>query len=290
MAIQLATLFPSDLQRHINNSPTLVLPFGTIEWHSHHLPLGLDGLVAQHISERMAVAMNGVLAPISYWAADGVSFPYTLALPLAEVEPLLPTLFKQYVEMGFQNVVAFTGHFGLGQTLAIKRAAFVEMQRSRATILPLTTYDLVADFYAGDHAGIGETSLLMAIRSDLVRLNSWPSDEALPGVIGEDPRIKANRELGLRIINVSVSRAAALVAALGAAELDRDAWIATLKIVVEILELTRNLRQELPRDRVPPITTPEYLRGWKAIAEGRFTEAQEDFREKLRILKESATS
>jgi hypothetical protein len=186
--------------------------------------------------------------------------------------------------MGFDTLVVFTGHFGLDQTLATKRAALHTMRHSKATVLPLTTYDMVADFYAGDHAGIGETSLLMAVRPDLVRLDAWPLEEPLPGVIGSDPRAVANAALGHRIFDESARRAAKLVSGLRSGRFSRDEWIATLEIAVGILALTRTLRQTMPRDRVPAITTPDYLGAWLLIAEGRFLEAQTLLREKVATL------
>jgi creatinine amidohydrolase len=284
MPLRFETLFPAELERHLSISPVLVLPYGTIEWHSHHLPVGLDGIVAQRMGEAMADAMNAVLAPTGYWAVGGVPFPFTLNLPLDPVETLLGTVFEQHAAMGFEAIVVFTGHFGLDQTLATKRAALRTMKRSPATILPLTTYDLVADFYTGDHAGIGETSLLMAVRPDMVRLHEWPKDKPLPGVIGDDPRSTANPELGHRIYNESARRAAELVFGFRAGRLSRDAWIATLEIAVRILESTRSLRQTMPREQVPAITTPDYLRGWASVAEGRFTDAQASLLEKLDAL------
>ncbi|MBC8011633.1 MAG: creatininase family protein [Burkholderiales bacterium] len=285
MPLRLETLFPVELERHLAVSPVLVLPFGTIEWHSHHLPVGLDGLVAQHMGELMADAMHAVLAPTGYWAVGGVPFPFTLNLPLTEVETLLGTALRQHAAMGFAVQVVFTGHFGLDQTLATKRAALRVMQADpRAIILPVTTYDLVADFYAGDHAGIGETSLLMALRPDLVRLDAWPAGETLPGVIGDDPRPTANAELGRRIFDESSSRAAALVTGFRTSQLHRADWIATLELVVGILETTRALRQKLGKEKVPAPTTPDYLQGCAALAQGRFSEAQVHFRTKAASL------
>jgi creatinine amidohydrolase len=283
--LRLETLFPAELKMQLAISPALVLPYGTIEWHSHHLPVGLDGLVAQRMGERMAEAMNAVLAPVVYWAVGGVPYPFTLNLPLAEIESLQRTVLRQCAEMGFETLVVFTGHFGLDQTLATKRAALLEMRQSSATILPFTTYDLVADFYSGDHAGIGETSLMMALRPELVRFSDWPAGEALPGVIGDDPRPSANAELGRRIFDESASRASALVAGFRTGELGRDTWITTLQMVVEILESIRELRSKIPREQVPPVTTPDYLQGWTAATQGKFAEAQSHFRKKLAALK-----
>ena len=62
----------------------------------------------------------------------------------------------------------------------MKRAALAAMRRTKAFILPLTEYDPVTDIYAGDHAGMGEASLLLTLRPDLVRLDTIPLSEPLP--------------------------------------------------------------------------------------------------------------
>src|SRR4051812_48315207 len=98
---RMETLFPDELQARLDTCPVLVLPFGTIEWHSHHLPLGLDGLVAQGLAARVADGVDGVLAPVSYWGAGGVPYPYTLNLPGSIIEPLLDAVFEQFAAMGF---------------------------------------------------------------------------------------------------------------------------------------------------------------------------------------------
>ena len=284
MTIPLETTTPRALEDHLRSHPVLVLPFGTIEWHSHHLPLGLDGIVAQAMATRMADAMKAVVAPVCYWAVGGVPFPYTLNLPLTEVETLLRTVLLQHSSMGFSVIVLFTGHFGLEQTLAIKRAAVQVMEETSTTILPLTTYDLVADFYSGDHAGIGETSLMMALRPDLVHLDALPASEPLPGVIGDDPRPAANADFGERILRVSVDRATGLVASFRNGLIQREPWIAALSLAVSILDRTRQLRATLPREQVPGPTTTDYLQGCAALAVGDLTTAQERFRAKLDTL------
>ena len=117
----MSELFPDQIEARLVERPVLVLPIGTIEWHSHHLPVGLDGLVAAGLAHDIADRSDAVLAPVSYWAVGGVPYPYTLNLPVAVIEPLLVAVFEQFAAMGFRVLVAFTGHFGLDQTLALKR-------------------------------------------------------------------------------------------------------------------------------------------------------------------------
>jgi creatinine amidohydrolase len=274
---RLEELFPDDLQARLNQHPILVLPFGTIEWHSHHLPLGLDGIMAQGICERVADEADAVLAPVSYWAVGGVPYPYTLNLPISVIEPLLVALFEQFGAMGFRVIVGFTGHFGLEQTLTLKRAALTVMSRSPVTILPVTEYDLSTDAgYKGDHAGVGETSLLWALRPDLVNLDAVSGDQPLDGVLGADPRGTASAEQGRAWLEVIVSRTAEVAARLlnDTTPVQRSDFMEAITAGVRVLEKTAQARQTMPKSRVPSITTPAYLAYCQAIYQGDYRAAK----------------
>ncbi len=264
---RLEELFPAEIEACLAACPLLVLPLGTIEWHSHHLPLGLDGLVAQSLCERIAAETGAVLAPVSYWAVGGVPYPYTLDLPAETVEPVLEAILAQFGAMGFRVLVAFTGHFGLDHTLALKRAALHVMKRSPVTILPITEYDLVTDHYTGDHAGTGETSLLLASRPDLVRLDAVAADQTLDGVIGPDPRGTASTALGETLADTIVERAQAMAKRLlaGTTALERASYIDALSAGVAVLAKTSQQRRLVPKSQVPPLTTPAYLSYCQAL-------------------------
>lgn len=283
----LETLFPREIEARLAENPVLVLPFGTIEWHSHHLPVGLDGIVGERLGREIADRADAVLAPTSYWAVGGVPFPHTLNLPIALVEPLIETVFKQFAGMGFKVVVGFTGHFGLEQTLALKRAALAVMRRSEATILPLTEYDPVTDLYTGDHAGIGEASLLWAERPDLVRLDAIPAHEKLDGVIGEDPRGRASLEYGQKLAKAIGERSAdcarRMLAEIGTPR--RALFLDALEAAVDALELTQSLRSKLPKSTVPPIATADYLAHCAAFVAGDYERAAQLARGKAASLR-----
>jgi len=286
--LRLEELFPGDLTAQLQVCPLLVLPLGTIEWHSHHLPLGLDGLVAQRIGEAVAAETGAVLAPVSYWAVGGVPYPYTLNLTPDAIEPLMVALFEQFSAMGFRVIVAFTGHFGLDQTLTLKRAALTVMQRSPVIILPLTEYDLVTDLYQGDHAGIGETSLLWAMRPDLVRIEAIPPDKPLDGVIGADPRGMASAARGAMLLDAIIERTAAVARRMleNVSAQARTEYLAALRAGVRVLEKTAQQREVLPKQAVPPIATPAYLAGCQAIYRGDYRTARDHWERKFAALAE----
>jgi creatinine amidohydrolase len=278
----LTELFPDEITAALERSPILVLPLGTIEWHSHHLPLGLDGLVAADICGGIAEAADGVCGPVSYWGIGGVPFPYTLKLPIELVEPVLSGLFEQFGAMGFQVIVAFAGHFGVDQTLALKRAAVEVMDRSPLTVLPLTEYDLVSDMYSGDHAGPGETSLMWAVSEGLVRLSELDPTVPLDGVIGEDPRLHASKELGVKLKTAIVERTAQVARrALGASALERQQFIEAMRAAVRAVEEIRELRLTRPKSSVPPLVTASYASHCAAIWQGDYLAAKKFAEKKL---------
>jgi creatinine amidohydrolase len=289
MVYKLEEMFPPDLDRRIAENPILVLPFGTIEWHSYHLPVGLDGLVAAGLAKRIAELSDAVLAPVSYYAVGGVPYPYTLDLPIHVIEPLYEATFEQYGAMGFDVIVAFTGHFGLAQTLTLKRAALTVMQRSPITILPATEYDMTTDAgYTGDHAAVGETSLLWALREDLIKLDAVPAEDALDGVLGQDPRGEASREHGERIFETIASRTAEVAQRLlsNTDALARVDYIQALRAAVRVMAKIQALRDVHPKSTVPSIGTPAYRAHCQAMYRGEYREAKALAEKKLADLTE----
>jgi creatinine amidohydrolase len=274
-------LHPDELEERLAKQPVLVLPIGTLEWHSHHLPLGLDAILAEEICQRIAARLSAVLAPTGYWAVGGVPYPYTLDLPQEPVERLYEIALAQFANMGFQIILAFTGHFGLAQTLALKRAACAAMRQCTAAILPLTEYDLTTDLgYDGDHAALGETSLLLAVRPDLVRLEAAAADVPLDGIIGEDPRGQASAAHGAQLLEAIVERAAQMAQRFSASGFSvpdglarRPAYLAALEAGVAVLEEIQRQRQMFSKATAPPIPTPLYRHYCQALAAGDYEQA-----------------
>ncbi len=284
----LEKMLPSEIEAHLEANPIVILPFGTVEWHSHHLPVGLDGLVAEGICRRAADLVDAVLAPVSYWAVGGVPYPYTLNLPPEVIEPLLVTVLEQFGAMGFKVIVPFTGHFGLEQTLILKRAALAVMARSPVIILPVTEYDLVTDIYKGDHAAVGETSLLWALYPELVQLDAIPAESPLDGIIGAEPRGAASLELGAEILQAIASRLAEVSRRLlyETSPVQRADFIEAIRAGVKVLDKTSQTRQTQPKQQVPSISTPAYLAYCQAIYAGDYRLAKSQAEKKYADLAE----
>ena len=151
MIHRLEELDPHSLEARLAEKPALVLALGTIEWHSHHLPLGLDLLKAQAIAERTAERSGAVLAPPAWWAAGGVAFPHTLRLPRGATEPVLAAVLDGFAEMGFRAICLLNGHYGLENSMAVRSAA---LATNGATVVPLADYELLTDLGADRKSGV----------------------------------------------------------------------------------------------------------------------------------------
>lgn len=266
---------PDEVERRLAMLPALILPIGTIEWHSYHLPLGLDGIKAESLATRVAEESGAFLAPVSWWAAGGVAFPYTLRLPTALIEAILREVFIQFATMGFRAIVALNGHYGLDNSLAVRRAAAACMRETSSTVLPVAEYEVLLRLGAtGDHAGVWETSLLWAVRPDLVRLDDPDLPEDLPGVVGEDPRRRASRDLGEQGIEEVVGSVTKMISrALTQDSAARRQLIDALDASIRPLEAILELRRNLPRSEVPPVATPAWLEHLRHFHGGQYNEA-----------------
>ncbi|MGQ9630981.1 MAG: creatininase family protein [bacterium] len=202
-------LFPQEMEAIVKGTPIVYLPFGTLEWHGLHLALGNDAVKAHEICLRVAERAGGIVAPPTFWAIGGMPHPWTTRLDMDLIERLFYAIFQQMDHVGFDVMIAVTGHYGLEQYYTLKKAARDFMYKSGAIVYPIPEYEVTFDEgYRGDHAAKWETSILWALRPDLVDLGrlSKNLDEPLEGVGGEDPRTQASRELGERIVGIIVER------------------------------------------------------------------------------------
>jgi creatinine amidohydrolase len=225
--------------------PVAYVPLGGVEWHGEHNCVGLDTVKIHALALKCAEANGGLVMPPLFFGEprqtklmeanhdeDGriaakMGLPpesfasgYMHASELEEDEcylRLLVHVLFQMQSLGFRVIVLMAGHYPL---LSHARAA-VELYRlhGSARAWACTGYELVGDEIpdAGDHAAAWETSLMLALRPDLVDLSRLPAGggaETLIGVSGRDPREHASAEFGERGVAAIVRRVGEKVAEL----------------------------------------------------------------------------
>ncbi|MCX6048395.1 MAG: creatininase family protein [Chloroflexi bacterium] len=175
----------------------VILPVGAVEQHGPHLPTLTDTLlVTQVLNHTLAHLPDEVQA----WALPAVNygksnehlgFPGTMSLSAATLTAVLHELAASVKQAGFRRLAFFNGH---GGNVAVLDAAARDI---RAT-LGLHTFCLHPALYCdppfpttpeeqrfGIHAGEIETSLVLALAPELVRMEQavrhypdFPSDVA----------------------------------------------------------------------------------------------------------------
>ena len=150
--------------------PLLAIPLGSCEQHGPHLPLDTDTAIAVALASELARRRGDILVapPLAYGASgEHAGFAGTLSIGLAALEHVLVELVRSADH--FAGVILVNGHGGNAR--AVERAVTTLQHEGRRV---LAWWPSVPD---GDaHAGRVETSLLLAIAPDTVRM-----DLAAPG-------------------------------------------------------------------------------------------------------------
>lgn len=203
MPLRYAELRPDELDKHWSQRPIAVIAWGALEWHGPHLPLGLDGIVAEHFAERVADKTNGVLLPACWMPITTLPHPASLQISTDALRLILDDLFEGLYGAGARVVCLISGHYAQGHEIEMYEAALRAMQMHRGyQVLAATPLEVLGDDELLDHAARWETAQLQTIRPDLVHLESLPQELKARrcAVLGEDPR-KASPEEGKAVMD-----------------------------------------------------------------------------------------
>ncbi len=189
MTKQLELQRPGQIAAEMARCPRVWLPLGTIEYHSHHLPVGLDGLQAHGLCLDAAKIAGGLVYPPLWWGTGGGhgDYPWTVMMPdEAEITALLLQTLKRFQAFGVRQAILFTGHFADEQLAMIAGlASGWNAQNGQLTALALSVNGNTEAPLPPDHAGRFETTLLAAFHPQTVDMALLPP--ANPGEAGEDP-------------------------------------------------------------------------------------------------------
>lgn len=230
MALLLEELGWPDVEEYLRRDDRLILVVGSTEQHGRHLAFGSDVWqpweVARQLSERTGVLLA---PPVNYgMSLHHLGFPGTLSLRPHTLSSVMIDLLESAYEGGFRRILILNGHGG--NVAAIQAALAEVLHELRGLQVHLgnwwrepkvqAVFDAAFPDESSGHADAGETSVVMAIHPDAVRLDRaahspeaprphfltrWVFLEHLPhGVIGTDPRL-ASTELGERVLAAAVA-------------------------------------------------------------------------------------
>jgi creatinine amidohydrolase len=207
-------LRPSEIEAIRGRHPIAYVPWGALEWHSAHAPVGLDSVKAEGICVALARRTGGVVLPAIPMGVNTIKpfkgFPHSIDIPAEVASQVAETFCRQLGEENFRVVILFTGHYPPEQIDALKAGA----DRAAADF-PGTRFEVWADnqflgdAFQADHAGATETSFQMHFAPGSVDLAALPDRTVTlddDGITGEDPR-EASAERGASQLETVVRRA-----------------------------------------------------------------------------------
>jgi creatinine amidohydrolase len=186
-----AELLPDELEKTWGERPIAYCAWGALEWHGPHLPLGLDGLVAERFTERLAGQMGGVMLPTMWLPITTLPRAGSLSIHTDIVKGIWRDLLNELHRAGARVVCLISGHYAQGHEIELYNSAKEAMlAHSDLFVLAATPLEPLQDGRYLDHAGRWETAQLMAVRPDLVHLEKFPGmiGAKQVAVLGEDPR------------------------------------------------------------------------------------------------------
>jgi creatinine amidohydrolase/Fe(II)-dependent formamide hydrolase-like protein len=201
-------MLPHQIRKAIAEDWPVALPLGVLEYHGEHMAVGMDTLAVTRMLEIVEPQIDIVILPPFWYGASSyaVAAPEgngSVHVDAGKIAPFAEEMLLGLLRIGFRNIHGFIHHqtenftpgmptdlaFRFGARQAIFR--FLEKERGEGwwgdakmvdyyakqasgadpfnwiKIHPLMSADIIAQ-YPFDHAGIGETSLMMAICPEAV--------------------------------------------------------------------------------------------------------------------------
>ena len=249
------------VREYLARKKSIIVPIGGIEQHGYHLPLRTDAIIAERIAWQIGTRADMLVAPAVLTTFSGGGLPGTINISPAVMSLVISDMLLALASQGFRNIYLFLGHGGSENLRALLDALKILLQNSPAfertmiALLPIWRFGRKESgwtqaFREKDwHAGWLETSLMLALAPELVRLDELAVDtpellrlqrehpdnyqraekivddefvvpritqrpDIQVGVMGEPA--KASRELGLEVVTDIVEAVSAKIGALEA--------------------------------------------------------------------------
>jgi creatinine amidohydrolase len=181
--------FPYLTWKDIENMPdkknvVIIQPVGSIEQHGWHLPIIVDSAISVAVLgkalSKLDVSVPAYALPNIYYGKSNehIHFPGTITLTTETLKALLIEIGESIYQAGFRKLVLLNSHGGQPQILELV-AIDLHIKYEDFCVFPIFTWnvpnvtkDLLTpqEFEIGIHAGDAETSLMLSILPEQVKM------------------------------------------------------------------------------------------------------------------------
>ncbi len=169
-----------------------MIPIGSIEQHGSHLPLATDAMIAEEIAKRVSKLVDAFVLPCVFYGVSYEHKPlFNVSIRNETFAALISDICVSLVENGINKIILLNAHYG-NDAILTSIAQMVMEKVPKDTLIYSLSYWLVLDDEMG-HADGNETSLMLAIRPDLVKMKNAKPSSIKVGNLKSDKRLVLSR-------------------------------------------------------------------------------------------------
>ncbi len=182
-----------EFEQGLRQTKSVIVPFGSVEEHGNHLPLGTDTVHAYELAHLVSQKRPVFVAPpLWYGLCRSTSrHPGTLTITQPVLRSITIEIIKSLYQQGLRNFILLSGHAGSTHMAAIIDAADTVIKEIEdINIAALSIIDLIKmlddkliETEGDSHAGEVETSLMMFLRPKDVKGTSPKEFPTFPAFI-----------------------------------------------------------------------------------------------------------
>jgi len=177
----------------------VIVPLGSTEQHGRHMPLGTDAVLGDEIGWALAARLEAFMAPTVRFGCSEhhLSFAGTISLGEETFKRVVSDVAASLSRHGFRRIVLLPTHGGNFKPLAeavaelkpvenVKVIAFTDLEGLVNAAFASSGSFGVNPAQSGAHSGEWETSLMLALRPEQVKM-----EHAAAGFVGDLSEIMA---------------------------------------------------------------------------------------------------
>jgi len=172
--VELQNMRPEQLDEAVEKFPVGYIPFGAIEYHGRHLPIGLDSTKAHKMLCHIAEQIGGIVVPPLYYGVGGghVDYPWTWMVDGDALVSIIVTTALGLQRNGVKVIVVCSGHYPNGSLYEGIEKQFKEKGGTAELLTVMEFKAFNEERLQGDHASKFETSSLLALAPETVKMEN----------------------------------------------------------------------------------------------------------------------
>jgi creatinine amidohydrolase len=170
MSLFIYDLTDGDFRDRLGQCRSAIIPVGSLEQHGQHLPVSTDSVIVEYVSIEAARKLEYFVFPVVPY---GISFEhapmFNISLRNATLASILCDVCICIARLGIKKIIIVNGHHGnMGVLQYIAQDTYEKMPLD-SKVHTINYWYLMDEQF--DHAGEVETSILLAINPNLVKMD-----------------------------------------------------------------------------------------------------------------------